>query len=157
MQHGPPALLAGLVAALLTLTTVPVAAPATAASDAAVAYAGTAFKATNQQREKHDRKVLRKNDCLQKYARRQARKMANQQKIWHQDLQPVLDDCNMGFVGENVAYGFPSGRSVVVDGWMKSKSHRQNLLHRKFRLMGLAARKGDDGHWYAAQVFGRRA
>lgn len=126
-------------------------------SAAAASYGDSAFDATNQQRAKRDRKVLGTNACLRKYAVRQARKMAGRQEIWHQDLQKVLADCDMSWVGENVAAGFRSGRAVVNDGWMDSPSHRENLLARKFRLMTVAARKGDDGRWYAAQVFGKRA
>ena len=58
------------------------------------------------------------------HAVRQARKMADREEIWHQDL--------------------------------KSPDHRETLLDRKFRLMKVAARKGDDGRWYAAQVLGKR-
>jgi uncharacterized protein YkwD len=60
-------------------------------------------------------------------------------------------------VGENVAYGYPNGRSVVNDGWMRSPGHRANILNPDFRLMGIGARKGHDGRWYVAQVLGRKA
>ena len=128
-----------------------------AVSAAAWSYGDRAFDTTNHQRAKRDRKVLAPNACLRKYAVRQARKMADRQEIWHQDLQKILADCDMSWVGENVAAGFDSGRAVVNDGWMESPSTRENLLARKFRLMTVAARKGDDGRWYAAQVFGKRA
>ena len=58
--------------------------------------------------------------------------------------------------GENVAYGYPNGRAVVNQGWMKSEGHRANILSRGFKLVAVAARRDDDGTWYAAQVFGRR-
>ena len=135
----------------------PVAAATDQGASASTAYGQTAFDATNFQRVKRERRELKPNACLRKYAVRQARKMANRERIWHQDLQKVLADCHMSWVGENVAAGFPSGRTVVDDGWMESRSHRKNLLARKFRLMKVAARKGDDGRWYAAQVFGKRS
>lgn len=171
MTHArPTACLAALLAGQLLALSGPVTtvAPASAAvagaastaeeggTSPAAVYGDTAFDATNHQRAKRDRRELKPNACLRKYAVRQARKMANQERIWHQDLQKVLADCNMSWVGENVAAGFPSGRTVVVDGWMESRSHRKNLLARKFRLMKVVARKGDDGRWYAAQVFGKR-
>lgn len=159
-------LLAGQLLALAGATTMTAPASATASASgasavgsgpsAASAYGSTAFDATNDQRVKRERRALRANACLRKYAVRQARRMANREEIWHQDLQRVLADCNMRRVGENVAAGFPSGRTVVNDGWMESRSHRVNLLERRFRLMKVAARKGDDGRWYAAQVFGKR-
>jgi uncharacterized protein YkwD len=163
MSHHRSTLSAGLVAAVLAglLTAAPAEAATPAAEPARTAvatkYARDAFRTTNNQREKHDRSVLRRHDCLQKYARRQARRMANQGRMFHQDLGPIQRDCGMSWVGENVAYGYPTGRSVVREGWMKSPGHRENILRRQFRRMGLAARRGDDGHWYAAQVFGRKA
>lgn len=151
---------------LLTLgapvtTAAPASAAVTGSGDAesaspASTYGSTAFDATNHRRVRHDRRALRSHACLRKYAVQQAQRMANRQEIWHQDLQRILRDCHMQRVGENVAAGFPSGRTVVVDGWMESRSHRANLLEPRFRLMKVAARKGDDGRWYAAQVFGRR-
>lgn len=162
-------LLAGLLTGLLltltgatATTTAALAAASESGGDvgasptAASTYGSTAFDATNDQRVKRDRRALRDNACLRRYAVRQAERMANRQRIWHQDLQRILSDCNMSRVGENVAAGFPSGRTVVNDGWMDSRSHRLNLLEPRFRLMKVAARKGADGRWYAAQVFGRR-
>ncbi len=156
-------LLAGLLAGLLLVLSAPAGGSVTgsAAVDQdpkpAMSYGRTAFDATNHEREMRDRKTLATNNCLHKYAVRQARKMAEREEIWHQDLQRILADCHVSWVGENVAAGFPSGRSVVNDGWMKSPDHRENILARKFRLVEVAARKGDDDRWYAAQVFGKRA
>jgi uncharacterized protein YkwD len=61
----------------------------------------------------------------------------------------------VGTVGENVAYGYTSGREVV-QGWMHSPGHRANILNRGFRVVAVAAAESDSGRWYAAQVFGRR-
>lgn len=131
--------------------------PAQAASKAADTYGALAVTATNVQRVAHDRAKLKRNACLQKFANRQARKMAKKEKIWHQDLNAVLDACDMNYVGENVAAGYSSGTSVVTKGWMKSEGHRENILRKQFKKVAVAARKGDDGRWYAAQVFGRKA
>lgn len=147
-----------LCAALLSaLVAGPLAAPAQAASKAAESYGSQAFRFSNEARENHDRAALRGHSCLAKYARKQAREMAEKQEIWHQDLNAVLEDCHMDYVGENVAAGFSSGKSVVKAGWMKSPGHRANILRKEFKLMAVVARKGDDGRWYAAQVFGRKA
>lgn len=119
-------------------------------------YAAQAFRVTNRHRVKRDRVRLKHSKCLHRKAVRQARKMARQRRIFHQDLRPVLRDCNMRLVGENVAYGYRSGKAVVNRGWMKSPGHRRNILTRQYRRMGIAARKAG-GRWYVAQVFGRRA
>ena len=142
-----------LAATLITLTLVPTA-PATAATTAG-SYSRAAFVATNHQRVKHDRVKLRRGECLHGFAKRQAVRMARREEIYHQDLQAILRKCDMNLVGENVAAGFPSGKSVVNDGWMKSKDHRANILERRYRRMAIVARLGDDGRWYVSQVFGR--
>jgi len=120
-------------------------------------YARQAFTATNANRTDHGIRSLDANDCVKRAAVRQARLMAQQEQMFHQDLNRVLKDCGLDAAGENVAYGFPGGRSVVNDGWMKSAGHRANILNPRFRLMGIGARKGHDGRWYVAQVFGRRS
>jgi uncharacterized protein YkwD len=145
-------LLSGAVAALLVVTLAP--APAAVAEPAG--YAKAAFKATNQERVERDRKRLQGNACLKGFAVSQAKTMARLEVVSHQALSPILTACNLQRVGENVAAGYPTGRAVVRKGWMKSTPHRKNILDRRFRLMAIAARKGDDGRWYVAQVFGRR-
>ena len=82
--------------------------------------------------------------------------MAHREQIFHQDLGVLLRTCGLSTAGENVAYGYPTGRSVVNNGWMHSEGHRANILNPAFKLMGIAARKGHDGSWYVSQVFGRK-
>jgi len=154
-----------LGAALLLASSLGLAAPAQAASDGASArsarvgatnaYSRAAFTHTNRARSRHDVRTLRGNACLRKAALRQARKIARDQSLSHQDMYRVMDDCGLRSAGENVAYGYPTGRAVV-DGWMGSPGHRANILSSGFRLMGLAAVKDSDGTWWAAQVFGSR-
>lgn len=118
-------------------------------------YVAKALRATNTQRARHELRAFRTNRCLVRAARSQARAMAASGKIYHQELVPVLERCRMRTVGENVAVGYRSGRAVVR-GWMASPGHRENILRREFRLIGIAAVRGDDGRWYSAQVFGGR-
>jgi uncharacterized protein YkwD len=120
-------------------------------------YASAAVKATNQARVNHDRRKLRTSDCLRRFAVRQAKRMAAQEAMFHQDLGPVLRECGLRVAGENVAYGYPTGRAVVRRGWMRSPGHRANILNREYRLVAVGARRSDDGVWFSAQVFGRRA
>jgi uncharacterized protein YkwD len=160
---GSPRVLVGLAAglALLLLMPGPVAGATGGHSEltvrrSAASYGQTAFTTSNNQRVRHDRSRLSKNDCLQRFAVKQAQRMANQTRMFHQELGPIQQACSVGWVGENVAMGYPSRWSVVVQGWMRSEGHRANILSRHYRLMAVAARKGDDGSWYASQVFGRK-
>ena len=119
-------------------------------------YAQQAFDATNVNRLDNGLAEVRISKCLRKYAVRQARLMAQREQIFHQDLGAPLQACNLTAAGENVASGYPSGKSVVDDGWMNSDGHRANILNPSYRLMAIGAQKGNGGRWYVAQVFGRK-
>lgn len=134
----------------VSLLAAPSAVGATPESD----YAADVVKATNTARANHGVGRLRTNACLQRFARAQAERMAAQGRMSHQSLRPIQRACRVGFVGENVAVGYPTGR-VAVRSWMRSSGHRANILSRNYRLIGVAARR-DGNTWYVAQVFGRK-
>jgi len=118
-------------------------------------YQKQARAVTNNKREAHDLVQLRYGKCVQRFAVKQARRMADQDRMFHQDLGPVMDRCNLTSAGENVAYGYPTGRKVVR-AWMRSEGHRANILEPSYRILGMAMRRSGNGTPYAAQVFGRR-
>ena len=141
-----------LAATVLVALLVPGVAEASPASE----YAAKAVEATNVAREANDRKAFKVDECLRGFAVKQARKMAAAGEIFHQDLGAIMDECGLVTTGENVAYGYPTGRKVVNQGWMRSDGHRANILNPNFKLVAVAARRDESGTWYAAQVFGRR-
>lgn len=139
-----------LVVAAMLLTLAP---PVSAM--AAADLQGAVRSQTNTVREGLDLPTLRKQACVQKFAVRQARRMAKQEKMYHQDLGRVLDRCSLRRVGENVAYGYSSA-SAVMEAWMASPGHRANIVEKRYRLLGVGARRSESGTWYFAQVFGRK-
>lgn len=147
------ALLSGLL--LLGGAGAGVASQVQAARTTPASYAQQAFAATNTKRTVARRVALRKNPCLQRYATRQAKAMARRQSLFHQQLGPIMSACKLSMVGENVAYGYPSGRAAVA-GWMGSPGHRANILNPRYRLLAVGAARASNGQWYSAQVFGRR-
>lgn len=148
-------LLGLLLAAAVLLTNA--GAPATADARANLTYAHAAGDATNNVRIRHGLAVLDRSDCIAHLAWAQAHRMANQHRVFHQDMAVALSTCQLSYAAENVAGGFPTGSSVVYDGWMKSAPHRASILSTHYRLMVVGAVLSDDGHWYVSQVFGRRA
>jgi hypothetical protein len=48
-----------------------------------------------------------------------------------------VDLPNRAWIGENIASGYTSARSVF-DGWMASARHRANIMRPQFRRLGLA-------------------
>ncbi|MDO9494897.1 MAG: CAP domain-containing protein [Nocardioides sp.] len=149
-------MMARIIATLLATLLAFVVAPAGAATPTQT-YASTIMSATNTVRGSHSLPNLRGNRCVKRFAVRQARRMAHQERMFHQRLGPVLRECGLSKAGENVAYGFNSGNAVVFRGWVHSPSHLANILDRGFRLLGAAARQSDSGVWYAVQVFGRKS
>ena len=148
-------LIARILAILVAALMVVVVAPAQAATPTQT-YASKIMSATNAVRVNHDLPKFRGNKCVKRFAVRQARRMANQERMFHQNLGPALRTCGLRTAGENVAFGFTTGRAVVFMGWVPSPSHFANIVDRDFRLLGAAARRGDNGVWYAAQVFGTK-
>lgn len=139
--------------ALAVVMLVPSAAPA--ATPAEVRYGVKTHQQVNKVRVNHDLRALKKQKCLQRFAVKQAKRMANRQRIFHQDLGKVMRACGLNFAGENVAAGtVPPKR--IVKGWMNSPPHRENILRTQFRLTGVAAKKAH-GAWWVVQVFGRKA
>lgn len=57
-----------------------------------------------------------------------------------------------GWAGENIAMLAQPSAEALVDMWMKSQGHRENLLRAEFKFSGLAI-YGQDGKYYATQVF----
>jgi uncharacterized protein YkwD len=130
--------------------------PAEASATPATAYADAAFRATNAHRADQGRVQLREGACLTRLAERWAKHMARTGRLVHQDLGPIARRCEVSMVGENIAMGYSTGRVVVNRGWMHSAGHRQNILRRQYRLMGIGAARDDHGQWWVSQVFGRR-
>ncbi len=119
-------------------------------------YETSVYNNTNAQRAKYDRVALKGAKCLDTYAERQARRMADEQRMYHQQLGPIMEACNLSTVGENVAYGYSNGRAAAT-AWMASPGHKANILSRNYRLIAVGADQDEDGRWYVAQVFGRSA
>ncbi|MEV4636004.1 CAP domain-containing protein [Actinoplanes sp. NPDC049548] len=56
---------------------------------------------------------------------------------------------------ENIAWGF-AGADEVMDAWMASPSHRENILNCDARSFGAGVQRAANGTLYWTQVFGWR-
>jgi uncharacterized protein YkwD len=132
------------------------AAPAPAATPTEAKRGTQVLTLVNNVRATHDLPKLKRNPCLQRFAIKRATYLANHQdtNLPHTPLGKIQKACKLGWVGENVLYG-PFASVQMVQMWMSSPGHRSNILHRQFRITGVAIRKGG-GSWWAAQVFGRK-
>lgn len=150
-------LLAVTVVTAVALTATPVPAAMAAPTPAESKYQTKVFKVVNNLRANRDRVKLRKNKCLQRFANRKAEALAKKRNtsLPHSNLRRIQRRCGVGYVGENLAYGSFTAKQVVKR-WMRSPGHRANILFRKYRITGVAARKAG-GVWWVAQVFGRKS
>ncbi|GGQ42402.1 CAP domain-containing protein [Couchioplanes azureus] len=56
---------------------------------------------------------------------------------------------------ENIAWGFTTA-AEVMDAWMASPAHRENILNCEAKSFGAGVRSSADGTFYWTQVFGWR-
>jgi uncharacterized protein YkwD len=124
--------------------------PSGSASDV---YEADVLRATNAERTSRSLVGLTAQVRVDSYAESQSARMAAESRMFHQNLSPVLNGCQLRAVAENVAYGYSDGTAVTA-GWMGSTGHRENLLNARYRLLGVGATQDAQGRWYVAQVFG---
>ncbi|MBA4066231.1 MAG: CAP domain-containing protein [Isosphaera sp.] len=117
---------------------------------------------TNAERKKADLPPLAAAPKLTAAARGHAANMAKQDKLNH-----TLDDKTFadrakdaGYkyraLGENIAWG-QAGPKEVVEGWMNSKPHKENILKDEYTEIGVGVAKNAKGERYWVQVFGKPA
>jgi len=108
------------------------------------------LKQTNLQRAKYQLPALLPNAELSDLARRHARNMARQKFFAHQDKEGMqVSDRQRKYypqlmvqcIGENLAYNQHSRRvfspTEIVQGWMDSPDHRENILSPDYSHLGV--------------------
>jgi uncharacterized protein YkwD len=120
----------------------------------------TIMDATNAARKKKNLPPLKADPLLFQAAREHSANMAKQGKMDH-DLDgktPADRLTALGYryryMGENIAAGQGWAPAAVVNGWMESPGHRENILKQAFQEIGIGLARGGNGTFYYAQVFG---
>lgn len=117
------------------------------------------FDRVNAERAERGLAELAWNDELAGVARDWNVQMAEDGRLHHQDLEPLLrGDRLSGFrsLGENIfrATG-PVPAGTIHAGWMRSDDHRVNVLNPGFDRLGVGVHCAPDGSVWATQEFGR--
>lgn len=95
-------------------------------------------KYINEARAKYGKRTLRLSQSLSDVARAHSRKMRSAGRIFHtKSLSATFSSYSWDVAGENVGRG-PSITSLHK-AFMNSPGHRDNVLYRKFRRMGVGA------------------
>lgn len=148
-------MLASLVAACL---------PATGRADETFALTRqeqTLLELTNKERAKNKLPPLTASPLLTRVARAHAANMARQEKMEHKldgktpGQRAEAAGYRLGWIGENIAAGEDWPLAGLMEGWMNSKRHRENILSMRFTEIGLGLAKTSKGEVYYTQLFGR--
>ena len=119
---------------------------------------------TNIQREKYGLPALLENEKLNSSARVKVEDMFEKQYFAHfspsgTGLGDLVKDSGYEFIiiGENLALGDFENDEVLVQSWMDSPGHKENILNSKYQEIGVAVVKDMfEGRttWLAVQHFG---
>lgn len=122
------------------------------------------WKLGNQMRKIEGQAPLARSNLLDQAAQLKAEDMFQRQYFAHespdgQDISWLVGAVGYDFilVGENLALGNFQNEEELIDGWMNSPGHRQNILNQRYQEIGIAAKRGEfEGRvvWLAVQVFG---
>lgn len=121
---------------------------------------------TNEERANLSEAPLRRSAVLDAAAQMKANDMAKNQYFAHYAPDGTSPwywfkqaDYTFAYAGENLAIHFTDS-SEVVDAWMKSPKHRENIVNNNFTEIGVGTAKGTyEGYdtVYVVQLFGTPA
>ncbi len=121
------------------------------------------FELVNAQRQKSRLNDLIWDDKLARMARSYSKKMAKENFFAHADFdgKTVVERAedsnvkNWRKIGENLFYfeGNHNFDTLAVRSWMKSPTHRQNILDENWTATGIGIAESRDGRIYITQVF----
>ncbi|MEP6903390.1 MAG: CAP domain-containing protein [Actinomycetota bacterium] len=121
------------------------------------------FALINEERAKIGLSLLNWSDDVAKIARLHSENMAKFNFFSHTGIDgKMVNDRADTFgitkwtaMGENIAYnrGYKNPIECVVEKWMQSPSHRENLLNNRWKESAIGIAVTDDGTYYFTQVF----
>ncbi len=119
---------------------------------------------TNQARISYGQLPLQENLKLNSSARAKIEDMLALQYFEHRspsgkEVSGLADDVSYEFItiGENLAMGNFADEEMLMEGWLNSPGHRENILSPMYQEIGVAAKKGeieDKVVWLIVQHFG---
>ncbi|WP_164667289.1 CAP domain-containing protein [Virgibacillus doumboii] len=115
-------------------------------------YASTVIKLTNQERRNKGLSELQVSKKLSRVARKKSQNMNNQSYFSHTSPRygspfEMMRQFDVSYqsAGENIARGQQTPQQVV-DAWMNSQAHRENILNENFTHIGVGY-TADGNYW----------
>lgn len=116
-------------------------------------YRARMLQLVNDVRERNDRRLLRMDRKLSRYATRHSRQMADAGYLFHTtDLESKLDGRKWSIGGENL--GFAPSLRDVLGGFMDSRPHRRNILRRGYDHAAVGVVKSAGNLWVTTIFYG---
>jgi len=122
------------------------------------------FQWTNVQREKNGLPQLTESAVLNSIAASKVADMFQRQYFEHvspsgEGVGDLAETAGYEFIaiGENLALGDYKDDEALVQAWMDSPGHRENILNERYQEVGVAVEKGvfeGRSTWLAVQTFG---
>ena len=106
----------------------------------------------NRKRANHDLRRVKGSACAARLAQNWSDYLAPRMEFYHQDLSPFFSKCNATYAGENLARGAVTPKHMVRL-WMQSPGHRQIMLSKNPRKVGLGATLDPNGDWLVTADF----
>lgn len=125
---------------------------------------------TNKRRAEYNLKALKYSEAAENVAKAKTKEMFTRNYFEH--TSPYTGDLKSQFstwgsiklgsnatvIGENIMYLNKYSKSEItakylVDQWMNSEKHRENILNPSYTQIGIAVYYGSDSRCYAAQEF----
>ncbi|MDV2582470.1 SafA/ExsA family spore coat assembly protein [Alkalibacillus haloalkaliphilus] len=117
------------------------------------------IRITNEMRQQHGLQPLEGDWQLSRVARYKSRDMRDQNYFSHQSPTygspfDMIEQFNVSYqrASENIAAGQQNPRSVV-DSWMNSQGHRENILDPNMTHIGVGYAEGGQYRHYWTQMF----
>lgn len=155
---------AALVAVLAVLVS-PVAVPQAQAAawegtsaSAMNTYANRLVAQVNKRRANHGLPALKLATCVDNFSASWASWLDTNNAFEHSDMGRLMRRCHLSYASENLAgWSGSYSPSGIVTLWMHSDGHRQNVLSRKARKVGVTVFwDRSRRQFFAVMDFGRR-
>lgn len=108
----------------------------------------------NIKRHQHGLGGLRLASCTDRVAEDWSQYLAANNLFYHQSMSTILNRCNATYAGETLGKGQISPKRLVRM-WMNSPAHRDVLLSRHPRRLGIGAYPDRYGQWVVAADYMR--
>ncbi|GGK50653.1 MULTISPECIES: CAP domain-containing protein [Flavobacteriaceae] len=110
----------------------------------------------NQYREEQGLTTLSRLNFISSVAKTHTSYMVEVGKVNHDNFperhEKLVNNAQAISVGENVAYGYNSGESVVK-AWLNSPSHKEIIEDKTFTHFGISTEKDANGRNYFTHIF----